>query len=94
MSGAIRPVGALPFRLRRTQRPSVTAEAVSASYDAGVLTVRVADAYAESGSQGGLSLRGRRMARARTPPWWPGPARLTAAAPHEPSVSSVASRGG
>src|SRR5690349_9147567 len=28
--------------------PSVTAEAVSASYDAGVLTVRVAGAYAES----------------------------------------------
>jgi hypothetical protein len=54
MSGAIRPVGVLPFRLRRTQRPSVTAEAVSASFDAGALTVRVADAYAdaESGSQG------------------------------------------
>jgi HSP20 family molecular chaperone IbpA len=31
--------------------PSVTAEAVSASYDAGVLTVRVADAYAETQGQ-------------------------------------------
>ena len=31
--------------------PSVTAEAVSASYDAGVLTVRVAGAYAETEGQ-------------------------------------------
>jgi HSP20 family protein len=31
--------------------PSVTAEAVSASYDAGVLTVRVVGAYAETRGQ-------------------------------------------